>query len=99
MGLRPDMLWKSVWGGPPADARLLGSRRIFAPTVRCAHSTTKRERSVRVPRQLFMFAVGNSDQNHEQGTHGLVAMTSAQHAEGRQLDPGWVYVVCNVYGR
>ena len=24
-------------------------------------------------------------------THGLVAMTSAQHAEGRQLDPGWVY--------
>ena len=25
------------------------------------------------------------------GTHGLVAMTSAQHAEGRQFDPGWVY--------
>ena len=25
-------------------------------------------------------------------THGLVAMTSASHAEGRQFDPGWVYV-------
>ena len=24
-------------------------------------------------------------------TSGLVAMTSAQHAEGRQFDPGWVY--------
>ena len=24
-------------------------------------------------------------------THGLVAMMSAQHAEGRQFDPGWVY--------
>ena len=24
------------------------------------------------------------------GTHGLVAMTSAQHAEGRQFDPGWM---------
>ena len=24
-------------------------------------------------------------------THGLVAMTSAQHAEGRQFEPGWVY--------
>ena len=24
-------------------------------------------------------------------THGLVAMTSAQHAEGRQFDPGRVY--------
>ncbi len=36
-----------------------------------------------------------------QGTRGLVAMTSAQHAEGRQFDPGrvygalaWVYVWC-----
>ena len=26
------------------------------------------------------------------GTHGLVAMTSAYHAEGRQFDPGWVYL-------
>ena len=26
-------------------------------------------------------------------THGLVAMTSAQHAEGRQFDPGWVYYI------
>ena len=26
-------------------------------------------------------------------THGLVAMTSAQHAEGRQFDPGWVYLL------
>ena len=25
-------------------------------------------------------------------TRGLVAMTSAQHAEGRQFDPGWVYL-------
>ena len=25
-------------------------------------------------------------------THGLVAMTSAYHAEGRQFDPGWVYL-------
>ena len=31
---------------------------------------------------------------HWHGTHGLVAMTSAQHAEGRQFDPGWVYP-CN----
>ena len=23
-------------------------------------------------------------------THGLVAMTSASHAEGRQFDPGWM---------
>ena len=28
-----------------------------------------------------------------QSTHGLVAMTSASHAEGRQFDPGWVYVI------
>ena len=26
------------------------------------------------------------------GTCGLVAMTSASHAEGRQLDPGQVYI-------
>ena len=25
------------------------------------------------------------------GIHGLVAMTSAAHAEGRQFDPGWMY--------
>ena len=24
-------------------------------------------------------------------THGLVSMTSALHAEGRQIDPGWLY--------
>ena len=31
-----------------------------------------------------------------QSTHGLVAMTSASHAEGRQFDPGWVYLcVCS----
>ena len=29
--------------------------------------------------------------HHNQSTHGLVAMTSASHAEGRQFDPGWVY--------
>ena len=29
----------------------------------------------------------------EPGTCGLVAMTSAQHAEGRQFDPGQVYIV------
>ena len=29
---------------------------------------------------------------HKQSTHGLVAMTSASHAEGRQFDPGQVYV-------
>ena len=28
------------------------------------------------------------------GTCGLVAMTSAQHAEGRQFDPGQVYFGC-----
>ena len=28
----------------------------------------------------------------EHGTSGLVAMTSASHAEGRQFDPGLVYV-------
>ena len=28
---------------------------------------------------------------HQHGTLGLVAMTSAQHTEGRQLDPGRVY--------
>ena len=27
------------------------------------------------------------------GTSGLVAMTSASHAEGRQFDPGLVYFV------
>ena len=26
------------------------------------------------------------------GTSGLVAMTSASHAEGRQFDPGLVYI-------
>ena len=30
-------------------------------------------------------------QKHAQGTCGLVAMTSASHAEGRQFDPGQVY--------
>ena len=28
-----------------------------------------------------------------QGTCGLVAMTSASHAEGRQFDPGQVYIM------
>ena len=28
-----------------------------------------------------------------QGTCGLVAMTSASHAEGRQFDPGQVYLL------
>ena len=37
-----------------------------------------------------------------QGTCGLVAMTSAQHAEGRQLDPGQVYdlqriIICRMH--
>ena len=27
------------------------------------------------------------------GTSGLVAMTSASHAEGRQFDPGLVYIL------
>ena len=31
-------------------------------------------------------------------THGLVAMTSAQHAEGRQFDPGWVYLFDACHG-
>ena len=65
-------------------------------SVSCAQSTTKRELSVRVPPQLCTFAFGNGDQCFQHGTHGLVAMTSAQHAEGRQLDPGWVYAVCRV---
>ncbi len=29
--------------------------------------------------------------SHLNGTSGLVAMTSASHAEGRQFDPGLVY--------
>ena len=31
------------------------------------------------------------DLSNPPSTHGLVAMTSAQHAEGRHFDPGWVY--------
>ena len=31
-------------------------------------------------------------QNTSQGTCGLVAMTSASHAEGRQFDPGQLYI-------
>ena len=31
--------------------------------------------------------------NFTLSTCGLVAMTSAQHAEGRQFDPGWVYSI------
>ena len=38
-----------------------------------------------VSRDLFILL------HFHQSTHGLVAMTSAQHAEGRQFDPGWVY--------
>ena len=30
-------------------------------------------------------------QMNKHGTSGLVAMTSASHAEGRQFDPGQVY--------
>ena len=37
--------------------------------------------------QAFPFADGF----HQHGTCGLVAMTSASHAEGRQFDPGQVY--------
>ena len=33
-----------------------------------------------------------SDNASSQSTCGLVAMTSASHAEGRQFDPGQVYV-------
>jgi len=32
------------------------------------------------------------------GTHGLAATTSAQHAEGRQLDPAWVYCARSWHG-
>ena len=32
------------------------------------------------------------DNKNKQGTCGLVAMTSASHAEGCQLDPGQVYI-------
>ena len=31
------------------------------------------------------------------GTHGLVAMTPAQHAGGRQFNPGWVYFFHSSY--
>ena len=31
------------------------------------------------------------------GTSGLVAMTSASHAEGRQFDPGLVYLACRAF--
>ena len=33
------------------------------------------------------------------GTCGLVAMTSASHAEGRQFDPGQVYLCVNATAR
>ena len=33
------------------------------------------------------------------GTSGLVAMTSASHAEGRQFDPGLVYFVARLFHR
>ena len=35
-------------------------------------------------------------ENEFSGTRGLVAMTSAQHAEGRQFDPGRVYSYVSV---
>ena len=37
-------------------------------------------------------------ERQRQGTRGLVAMTSAQHAEGRQFDPGRVYAQQHLLG-
>ena len=39
----------------------------------------------------FDFAQGAVHIHSFHGTSGLVAMTSASHAEGRQFDPGLVY--------
>ena len=39
----------------------------------------------------FQHSIRSTPISSEYGTHGLVAMTSAQHAEGCQFDPGWVY--------
>ena len=35
---------------------------------------------------------------HSQSSSGLVAMTSASHAEGRQFDPGQLYGIWQVTG-
>ena len=42
---------------------------------------------------LAQAKIGHGAQQR-QGTCGLVAMTSASHAEGRQFDPGQVYALC-----
>ena len=47
----------------------------------------------KVARGNRVFLDGIFDVN---GTSGLVAMTSASHAEGRQFDPGQVYIVLPV---
>eukprot|EP00975_Prorocentrum_lima_P027912 5869096-Prorocentrum_lima.AAC.1 len=43
------------------------------------------------PQESMRFALLLPDLTYPPSTHGLVAMTSAQHAEDRQFDPGWVY--------
>ena len=41
-----------------------------------------------------MYMAGDTER--DKGTRGLVAMTSAQHAEGCQFDPGRVYAMSTV---
>ena len=44
---------------------------------------------------IIAFSIFYSPHHISQSTCGLVAMTSASHAEGRQFDPGQVYFSFN----
>jgi hypothetical protein len=50
-------------------------------------------RAARVVRDAWAAPASGAERLHlhRMGTCGLVAMTSAPHAEGRQFDPGQVY--------
>ena len=71
------------------------------PGMQCHHNT--RPRLDALPRWIhcadrprLIHCIGPATHNYP-STCGLVAMTSASHAEGRQLDPGQVYECCHIW--
>ena len=83
---------------------LRGRPFLYEANVLCAFSPQQpqagRERWLfrRLHELLFFCERAHQDSfqccapSNKHGTSGLVAMTSASHAEGRQFDPGLVYI-------
>ena len=67
-----------------------GGGACFGDSPALTHESSQRWQTGR-PTEVFAF--DDLSMHWKQSTHGLVAMTSASHAEGRQFDPGWVYFI------